>query len=49
MPAPFLAAAADIGASGGRVMVAEVGPDLLMLHDVHRFANAPVTAGGTMH
>ncbi len=49
MPAPFLAAAADLGASGGRVMVAEVGTDRLALHEVHRFANAPVTAAGTMH
>ncbi|HEX5190979.1 MAG TPA: hypothetical protein VFW16_15660 [Streptosporangiaceae bacterium] len=46
---PFLAAAADLGASGGRVMVAEVGSDRLALHEVHRFANAPVFVAGTMH
>jgi rhamnulokinase len=49
MPAPFLAAAADLGASGGRVMVAEVGRGTLALREVHRFANAPVTVAGTMH
>ncbi|MDR2984127.1 MAG: hypothetical protein LBV34_04720, partial [Nocardiopsaceae bacterium] len=46
---PFLAAAADLGASGGRVMVAEVAPDRLALREVHRFANAPVSVAGTMH
>jgi rhamnulokinase len=49
MPATFLAAAADLGASGGRVMVAEVGSGRLALHEMHRFANAPVTVAGTMH
>jgi rhamnulokinase len=46
---PFFAAAADLGASGGRVMVAEVGPGRLALREVHRFGNAPVTVAGTMH
>jgi rhamnulokinase len=49
VPTPFLAAAADLGASGGRVMVAEAGPGTLELREVHRFANAPVTVAGTMH
>ncbi len=49
MSGPFLAAAADLGASGGRVTVAEVGQGQLALHEVHRFANAPVTVAGTMH
>ena len=30
-------------------MVAEVGPGRLELREVHRFANAPVTAAGTLH
>ena len=35
-------AAADLGASSGRVVVGRVGPDQLELTDVHRFANNPV-------
>jgi rhamnulokinase len=35
-------AAVDLGASSGRVMVGEVGPDRLDLTEVHRFANDPV-------
>ncbi|AWS41971.1 rhamnulokinase family protein [Streptosporangium sp. 'caverna'] len=42
-------AAVDLGASSGRVVVAEVGPGTLNLHEVHRFANVPVRAGGTLH
>lgn len=49
MSAPFLAAAADLGASGGRVMVAEIGAGALALREVHRFASAPVTVAGTMY
>ncbi|MGY5001047.1 rhamnulokinase [Streptomyces griseus] len=35
-------AAADLGASSGRVMVGRVGPDTLDLTEVHRFPNRPV-------
>ncbi|MFB7226921.1 rhamnulokinase family protein [Streptomyces fimicarius] len=35
-------AAADLGASSGRVMVGRVGPDTLELTEVHRFPNRPV-------
>ncbi|MCU1616773.1 MAG: hypothetical protein JWO98_4313 [Frankiales bacterium] len=39
MSAPELAlAAVDLGASGGRVMVARVGPERLELQEAHRFA-----------
>ena len=42
-------AAVDLGASSGRVMVGRVTPDSLTLDPVHRFANQPVRAGGTLH
>jgi sugar (pentulose or hexulose) kinase len=42
-------AAADLGASGGRVMVGTAGPGQLVLHEAHRFGNVPVTALGTLH
>ncbi|MEU8379277.1 rhamnulokinase family protein [Streptosporangium sp. NPDC048865] len=42
-------AAVDLGASSGRVVVAEIGPDTLELREAHRFANVPVRAGGTLH
>jgi rhamnulokinase len=42
-------AAADLGASGGRVIVGWVGPGQLRLHEAHRFSNQPVRAGGTLH
>jgi rhamnulokinase len=42
-------AAADLGASGGRVMVGRVRSGLLGLHEAHRFPNTPVSAGGTLH
>jgi rhamnulokinase len=35
-------AAADLGASSGRVMLGRVGPDVLELTEVHRFRNGPV-------
>ncbi len=35
-------AAVDLGATSGRVMVAEVGPDRLDLREVHRFPNGGV-------
>ena len=42
-------AAADLGASACRVMAGCLGPGQLTLHEAHRFPNASVTAGGTMH
>jgi rhamnulokinase len=42
-------AAVDLGASSGRVMVAEVGPQRLDLREVHRFPNRPVRTAGTLH
>lgn len=40
--------AVDLGATSGRVMVAEVGPETLTLEEVHRFANGPVTVGDSL-
>ena len=42
-------AAVDLGASSGRVMVGQVGPDSLTLTEAHRFANRPVSVLDTMH
>ncbi|MDI1463524.1 rhamnulokinase family protein [Catellatospora sp. KI3] len=42
-------AAADLGASSGRVILAQVGPDRLDLTEVHRFTNRPVRLGATLH
>ncbi len=42
-------AAVDLGASSGRVMLGEVGPDLLNLTEVNRFWNGPVDIRGTLH
>ena len=42
-------AAVDLGASSGRVVVAEVGAGRLELTEVHRFPNRPVRVGGTLH
>ena len=42
-------AAVDLGASSGRVMVGRVGDGKVALEEVHRFANEPVRAGGTLH
>jgi rhamnulokinase len=49
MGQPAAVAAVDLGASGGRVMVGTVGPGTLTLDEVHRFANLPVSVGGTLH
>ncbi|MBB5787702.1 rhamnulokinase [Jiangella mangrovi] len=43
------AAAVDLGASSGRVMLARVGPDRLDLTEVHRFANVPVRLPDGLH
>jgi rhamnulokinase len=42
-------AAVDLGASSGRVMLAQVSEDRLTLHETHRFANRPVRVAGTLH
>jgi rhamnulokinase len=42
-------AAVDLGGSGGRVIVGDVGPGRLELHEVHRFGNRPVLTRGTLH
>jgi rhamnulokinase len=42
-------AAVDLGASSGRVMVAEVGPDRLDLRERHRFENRPVRVPDGLH
>lgn len=42
-------AAVDLGATSGRVMLAEVGPDRLDLTELHRFPNQPVRVAGTLH
>lgn len=42
-------AAVDLGATSGRVIVGEVGRDRLSLQEVHRFPNAAVRVGGSLH
>jgi rhamnulokinase len=42
-------AAVDLGASGGRVIAGRVSGDGVELHEVTRFPNEPVYAGGTLH
>ncbi|MDX6200169.1 MAG: rhamnulokinase [Actinomycetota bacterium] len=42
-------AAVDLGASGGRVIVGEVGPDHLALHEVSRFPNGAVPLPDGLH
>jgi rhamnulokinase len=42
-------AAVDLGASSGRIIVAEVGPDRLRLDEVHRFRNGPVELADGLH
>ncbi len=49
MSGPVTVAAVDLGASGGRVMVGQVGPSQLELHEAHRFPNAPVPVLATLH
>jgi len=41
--------AVDLGASSGRVMLAEVGPGRLALTETHRFPNIPVRVRSTLH
>jgi rhamnulokinase len=42
-------AAADLGASGGRVIAARVSRTGVELHEVSRFANSPVSVRGTLY
>jgi len=42
-------AAVDLGASGGRVIAGRVSDSGIVLEEVHRFPNVPVTAGGTLY
>ena len=42
-------AAVDLGASGGRVIAGRVSGAGVELHEVSRFPNEPVRAGGTLH
>jgi rhamnulokinase len=44
-----IVAAVDLGASGGRVIAGRVSPGGIELHEVSRFPNEPVRAGGTLH
>ena len=46
---PVTVAGVDLGASGGRVIAARVSADGVELHEVSRFPNEPVPAGGTLH
>lgn len=41
-------AAVDLGASAGRVMLADVSPDSVRLREVHRFVNRPQTVDGAL-
>jgi rhamnulokinase len=46
---PVTVVGVDLGASGGRVIAARVADDGVELHEVRRFPNEPVHAGGTLH
>ncbi|MGW3955523.1 rhamnulokinase [Streptomyces sp. NPDC004752] len=46
---PTAFAAADLGATSGRVIVGRVGPDNLDLAEVHRFDNTPVQLPTGLH
>jgi rhamnulokinase len=41
--------AVDLGAESGRAVVGRFDGGRLVLEDAHRFANVPVTLGGTLH
>ena len=46
MSRELLAAAVDLGASSGRVVLGRVGPDRLDVEEVHRFATEPSRRDG---
>ena len=41
--------AVDLGASSGRILCGQIGPDTLELTELHRVENEPVTVRGTLH
>ncbi|GAA2314799.1 rhamnulokinase family protein [Nonomuraea roseoviolacea subsp. roseoviolacea] len=41
--------AVDLGASSGRVMIADITPGAIELTEAHRFPNRPVRVAGTLH
>ena len=49
MTSSAVVAAVDLGASSGRVIAARVSPGGVQLHEVSRFPNEPVRAGGTLY
>lgn len=48
MDHPDIALAIDLGASGGRVIAAELRGDQILLKDVHRFENSPMQIGNRL-
>jgi rhamnulokinase len=48
MPSPITAAAVDLGASSGRVVLGRIGPDQLECQLVHRFPNDPIDVKGRL-
>jgi rhamnulokinase len=42
-------AAVDLGASSGRVMLADISADEIALREVHRFPNRPIAVDDTLH
>src|ERR1700752_1861237 len=46
---PVTVAGVDLGASSGRGIAAYVAKNSIELHEVSRFPNEPVLAGGTLH
>jgi rhamnulokinase len=44
-----LHAAADLGATSGRVVLGKVDPNRLELKEIHRFPNGPVELAGSLH
>jgi rhamnulokinase len=42
-------AAVDLGASSGRVIAVRIDGDRVSVDEIHRFANRPVRAAGTLH
>ena len=49
MKSGVIVAGVDLGASRGRVIAARVAKDGVELHEISRFPNGPVLAGGTLH
>lgn len=49
MPTPTTVLAVDLGAESGRVAAVTYDGTGLQMEEIHRFANTPVTAGGTLY